>query len=470
MELNKSRLISLLIACLVALTQANYGLVRVTAQTQGLDTLYAVTWNTDIRRSTVWHINVASGKSESLFKLDAVREVVPETTLSKRELSVMKSYADQGLYPSETHTIWQETRGAWRLDTTRLLILTTSDLCNRNVGNLCFGYYELLILDKTKSNEPISVLKIDHHGEVFDKWGCTAPTRDPVGIDSLLLNPLQEKLALTLKPKPNCSPNPRASYTLVVDYSTLPARVLEIPTAFGVSWSPDGNRLAYYSTEECPLPGCIISVNVASLPVNQSQSLPKEVVSTIDTITLDPWILALPTAWANNATLMYPWYIGPEQDTPLMSYRLDTGKRSKTMLENTTLRGSLQRNRLKMSRKYDYYIGSIRRRAVFAIRSIYSDSALYYLATDVILMNARDDLEILSYTPQATIKPLKTLKPLRPAQRIFYNGKEPDIVLIGDGEGCLAQVSSLRAPNGETTPINLSALLPKNECPVHVSP
>jgi uncharacterized membrane protein YcaP (DUF421 family) len=36
----------------------------------------------------------------------------------------------------------------------------------------------------------------------------------------------------------------------------------------------------------------------------------------------------------------------------------------------------LQRNRLKMSRKYDYYIGSIRRRAVFAIRSIYSDSAL----------------------------------------------------------------------------------------------
>ncbi|MEP7284670.1 MAG: hypothetical protein ABI947_02745 [Chloroflexota bacterium] len=400
---------------------------QVYGQAQNIDPFYVITQNNALRRSTIWSIDPANAHAKSIVALNEVSQLKADEVLSQRELSVMQSFSQKETLSPQSATIKQYFQQIQRLDTMQLMLLSNNDVCNRNTMNLCFGYYELLRLNTSDPSKMTSLLKIDYHPKVFDEWGCIRPTNEPIIIDHLLINPKHDVLVYTLRASHNCYTKQVTAQTVIVDFSKLPVSITEIPMARGVSWSPDGNRLAYYSVNDCPSVGCETSVNIITLFNGSSTPLTKGTKSTVATITLAPNTFTLSTGWINNNTLLYQWYGGIEEGAVLVSYNLDSG---------------IQR--------------------IIHLKDAASVNGLYYMNPNHMIFQDQTSLKDISGFGNDNLP----MNNLNSAQQVFYNSRFTDRLLFSNQIGCLQQIFLIDAVTLKSMSIDLSSVLPKNECPI----
>lgn len=189
--------------------------------------------------------------------------------------------------------------GVWLLDSNRLLVQTSNDVCDRVAGG-CYGYFEFLTLD-IPSASLTSLLKVDYHNTAVQNWS-ECPLGAAVYIDSVLPNPTQNSFAFIIRPLSTCQPVSR-SQAYIVNYAALPITLTEIPFAGGVAWSPDGTYLAYYSRDTCQDMICTTSVKLLSMSPG---AIPITITSASFLFTTPLFV-----EWMDNRTVMYQWLVSP---------------------------------------------------------------------------------------------------------------------------------------------------------------
>ncbi|MEO8611288.1 MAG: hypothetical protein ABI690_25550 [Chloroflexota bacterium] len=219
--------------------------------------LYLLTSNVNSRLSSIWEYEVGDAQATRIFTLQQTQRKNGDL-FSAHELAAMRTYVKDygrgeigwGEDYSPTQDIW----AIWQLDSQHLLLQTTNDFQDgwgrtaATAGLGRFGYYEFLILDLT-TWQLKSIFTMDYHDPITNDWeGTSIPF---VQITGVQINPTQNQLALMLIPTSRWLTTFESSI-LIVNYSTLPAKVTHLPRTYSPVWSLDGTRLAYWQTQcEC---------------------------------------------------------------------------------------------------------------------------------------------------------------------------------------------------------------------------
>ncbi|MBZ0099095.1 MAG: hypothetical protein K8F30_08425, partial [Taibaiella sp.] len=215
---------------------------------------YVLTKNITTQVSTLWNIKPGSGSITPVFSLAAVSASSPDTAFSQHEKTVVQAAVDGSIisadWVSSQNIMRQTIQGVWQIAEKRLLLQTATEFCEPISHSVCFGYFEFLILDTDPPSNLQSILKVDYHDSILEHWPHCNVNRDTVYLNQILLNPKESYFALTLKAAKDCYGGGK-SQTRIVDFTHLPVTVGELPNAEGLSWSPDGSRLAYYVDENC---------------------------------------------------------------------------------------------------------------------------------------------------------------------------------------------------------------------------
>lgn len=288
---------------------------------------YVLTKNMTTQVSTVWNIKPDSGGITPVFSLAAVSASSPDMAFSQHEKTVVQAAVDGSIIPADwmsSQNIMRQTiQGVWQITAKRLLLQTATEFCEPISHSVCFGYFEFLILNTDNPSNLQSILKVDYHDSILESWPRCNVNSDTVYFNQILLNPKESYFALTLKAAKDCYGGGK-SQTRIVDFTHLPVTVTELPNAEGLSWSPDGRRLAYYVNENCS--GCPVSINVYSLDNSNT--------TTLKTYTAIPAPVMPITGWENDTTLFYQWVkLNLDNfDTVLISHDLVSGDEVETII------------------------------------------------------------------------------------------------------------------------------------------
>lgn len=282
---------------------------QIGAQGLGPDRIFAVTRNSDSLTSSIWEINPTTGDARQILSLGYSHLGTPRSAFSENELSAFNLGIERGIIQGRTADdmgMIQNIRRVWLFEVNRLLAEISYEVCDRRPGGDCYGYFEFIEVDAI-TGDYTSLFQVDFHHSIAEQWeGC----RPSVYVDTVLLNPTQEKLAFTLKPVDPCYPFPDASYGYLVDYSSHPVQQTPIPFADGISWSPDGNTLAYFTKEACHDSVCDTSIRVLTPSIG---AVP---VTLINSTLYD--LTPLFTAWRDERTVLFQWRDTASSEAPLL--------------------------------------------------------------------------------------------------------------------------------------------------------
>lgn len=276
------------------------GITEASAQAQKPRLFYFVTKDNNSHSTSIWQANTQTNVAQRLTTVRLINSETPNSIFPEHELSELNAAINRGSFlQSNVNTpgVTQAVTGVWLLDSNRLLVQTSNDVCDRVAGG-CYGYFEFLTLD-IPSTSLTSLLKVDYHNVAVQSWS-ECPLGAAVYIDSVLPNPTQNSFAFTLRPISSCHPMSR-SQAYIVDYAASPIAVSEIPFAGGVAWSPDGTYLAYYSRDTCQDIMCATSVKLLSIS-------PGAIPITITSASF-PFTTPLFVEWLDDRTVMYQWLL-----------------------------------------------------------------------------------------------------------------------------------------------------------------
>jgi hypothetical protein len=210
----------------------------------------------------------------------------------------------------------------------------------------CYGYFEFLLADIETGNLT-GLHKVEYHNDVVERFwsGCTPGSS--VYIGTVLPSPGQNKFAFTVKPTETCYPNPDKSQAYVVDFSTLPVGITEIPLADGISWSPSGAILTYYVKDACQVSTCVTSVYIQSIyPASTPTRI--EQASLFHTTPLF-------TAWLDDHTVMYQWRPSESSEGPYYLIWYDINNNNK--VSSPLPQNFLQNGMFYLSREQSHLLG-----------------------------------------------------------------------------------------------------------------
>lgn len=241
--------------------------LQITAQNTGPDRIFVVTHlrTAQERSSTIWEIDLTTGSATALYTRPADTDKYAPTTLSANELAYFDAELAAGLlFPDswrDTEPMKRFIHNVWQLDATRLLLLSSTDLCYVRNNGPCFGYYEFEMLDLEHPETTRSLWTLDYHPAEQGQWpGCSVGPAQKIVISDLHLHPTENKVAFTLVPEGNCGSLTAHSYghTFVIDFSEPQVEVVDVPNASVADWSPDGTRLLVFGLEDsgCHSGGC----------------------------------------------------------------------------------------------------------------------------------------------------------------------------------------------------------------------
>lgn len=228
-----------------------------------LDQFYFVSVHNQTQTETIWEANGTNSDLRAIMRVQRNdSETTPLQKFSPNELRVLN---DANTFNISAHTpgITRIIEGIWLLDEARLLGLTINRICDRPLEG-CFGYYEFLAIDAV-TGYSTSLLKIDIHDPVVNAWkNCSVLSAVVIG--NVLINPSPRinQFAFTVFPKDSCQGYQRQAEVRIVDYSTLPPTVTTLSKTHGISWSPDGQNLAYFTRENCAAQLCDTAIRTAT--------------------------------------------------------------------------------------------------------------------------------------------------------------------------------------------------------------
>lgn len=194
-------------------------------------------------RWTVWRFDPNTMTSEVIYSLQD-QPLVSIEVLSPIE---QQALVDLNLwYPVDF--LASQIGGIWTLSGERLLIQVEYFQCNDMAtgSDQCAGYSELLLISGTTVRP---LIQIDYHyppaSEALTCW------RGDPHLNTVIPNPTQDQAVLVLtKGHSNCELT--NSWAIQLDFSqSTPVVLDEWPYSYQFSWSPDGEKLAYFDLSGC---------------------------------------------------------------------------------------------------------------------------------------------------------------------------------------------------------------------------
>lgn len=299
-------LLVLLISLTLSVSSFYSMLAQATAQALGPDIFYFISYNETSESNTIWEASMISENSRPILTLEGQSNQSPREAFPESEFLRLEDAISRGVFwasVADASHIGQETLGVWGLDSERLLVLASYYVSHAYYHEL-LGYYEFSILnipDGTLS----SLTKIAYYQPLAGDWGCDPNT--PVWVSDVKPNPTSDRFAYTLKIEDRWCSSHRGQ-TYIVDYSTSPAEITEIPWANKIAWDPDGAQLAYTTRalcgdHDCPAGYYTLSMTPGATPTMIDQH---EIYGTSPT----------PISWLNNQSVVYQ-YDEPPTENPL---------------------------------------------------------------------------------------------------------------------------------------------------------
>lgn len=323
-----------IILCTSGLLVAAHPRASSSAQKSGLERIFVVSHvrSEQEQSSTIWAINVQTGDASALHTRPAPVTAFAPAMLSDNELAYFDAELASGLiFPDnwrDTRPMTQYIHQVWQVDTSRLLVLSSTDLCYVRNNGPCFGYYEFEILDLEQPNTMRSVWKLDYHpAQQAQWWGCEVGPVSKVVIADLQLHPTQDRVAFTLAPEGNCGSDIAHSrgHAYVLDFSAAQTEIVDVGSGSVSAWSPDGMRLLVFGMAN---PSCRSLTCEAFARIYDVSSGRPTLVHEIPY--QSSGLLAQPV-WLTNTQIVYQGIIEAGfDDTPnaLFLYDLETGEQT----------------------------------------------------------------------------------------------------------------------------------------------
>lgn len=277
---------------------------QISSNLNNLASLYLVSDNQNTQNTTIWEYSLTNNQTRLIYEMDLLGDVSPDDSFSDHERQRLAQSIERGEFPAEAlteYTTLNRISGIWPLSDAELLVLTRHDVCSPTAMLYCYGHFEFLVVDLAASNfASRSLLKFDFHDRVVEDWvECTSETG--LTIDAVNPSPDEKHFVFTVRPLSRCYPLQDHSAAYLVDYEN--ATTVKITNANGVSWSPDGTKLAYYLRGDCDDTACESSINLFDV---QSQ--------TSTTLYAAPlyYSSAVFTTWTDDTTVMFQWLVSPD--------------------------------------------------------------------------------------------------------------------------------------------------------------
>lgn len=268
------------------------------------EVFYFLSIDNQTKNTSIWAANAGTVNADKLLTVDYKNLSTPNQLFSSHEVAVLNSAISQGAYSRatpDTSGVFQTIQAVWLIDEGNLLIQTSNEICQSPFLN-CYGFYELFILNLVSGNLS-SIYKVDYHSELTRDWdGCGE--NSIIHIDQVLLHPYEPKFSLTVKPAVPCSTDQEKSVAIIADYLKAPTTIVLIPLASGLSWSPDGQYLAFYSQDHC------MTMCTASIYVMDGTNTTPTILHHAPLANQTP----LFTQWIDNRTLIYQWRVSQHAD------------------------------------------------------------------------------------------------------------------------------------------------------------
>lgn len=210
---------------------------------------------TNIYTSDTAILEVASygEDTRTVYTLPLQNTSTPREAFSAHEFAQLEN---AGLFPVEqfdAKSITQRLTQVWQVNASQLLAQVNTEFCYRVID--CWGYYEFLLIELA-SGDAVSLLTIDYHAQENENLGC--PVGHQVFVDRVLPNPTQDSFVFTVKDSYGCSSNTALIY--LIEFSEIPAQVIEMPLGENIAWSPDGSTLTYITRDNCEYMMCVMRI------------------------------------------------------------------------------------------------------------------------------------------------------------------------------------------------------------------
>jgi hypothetical protein len=259
-----------------------------------------VTYDNSSQMSSIWSISRKNLTATKLKSIALNSGLNPKDTLPnvEQELLAAASKREPALKDLASRPLSQIYLGAWWADAETIIIQQLKSLCYNVDTEYCFGFYEFSVLRLSTGVEN-RIIQIPLHNN-FEKAmsGCQANLQ--TRIHNIRINTNQRKMALTLSPEQPCSGVVQhPSRTFIVDYAQPSLGVQTLEMVDGVSWSPDGNSLAYIRMI------CDQKICSGTVEIQQIRTGARITVANASEV---PHNWPSVTAWINNTTMIYQWF------------------------------------------------------------------------------------------------------------------------------------------------------------------
>jgi hypothetical protein len=414
--------ISVIILVGLGLFTVKYQVQSVDAQFVEIGEVLVVSNNSTTRQSHIWKINPVTNTIESLWALDFLSSETPNDIFPQVELDALNSAVAQGSFlqgTADNLKVGRRFQAAWLLEPTLLLALTGNEVCDRVAGG-CFGYYEFLLID-SQTNSVSSLSKISYHDSLLADWECTPDVLVTMG--EVLPNPKYSTFAFTIYSSDTCGLYLTGTHTYIIQYSST-SILYELDMAAGISWSPNGEKLAYYTRTNCATPACDTTVNVLDVNSGAVSSLREG---------LHIYNQPMFTVWLDNEFVMYQWLVSPTG-----------GEGTLTVFWHNTSNGN----------EFSHLLDKP-----------FLATEMYYLENGgASLLGIRNDQIALGLSAQPNWNPVTTISNIT---RIFYNSKYNSYVFTNSA---VNGVMNIVHADLNTSTIDLRDIIPPDEAIAFVSP
>ena len=284
------------------------------AQDAGETLLYLIVQTPDTPSGTLWMWNTQTDQAHTLWAPDEHTAATVGETLSPQERALMqRTLGTELAAEAMSRPLAQRLWCVWALGQGRLLLLSTRSFCAVTSGLVCFGVYELGLLDMA-SNAYRPLAQHDLHGTAHSEGTCGA--QNPLQIGEVRRHS-ERWITVSVQPadKDWCY-HPDDVFTLLLDLSADAERPAEIlARVTDLSLSPTGGQALFYRLGACaPTRTCNVALVQTDFP-NQTH---ETIVRRGQIAFGDLW--ALRSAWTDASTVLYSW-VAPEH---LDAYRLYT--------------------------------------------------------------------------------------------------------------------------------------------------
>lgn len=288
--------------------------IEIVASAQSNHRFYAVVYDFNaskqgLGQSIVFRVDAESNTKQEVWSLMENTSLNAIQHLPQREQSFLET-ARKGAIgvttdPLNTRTITQNVQGFWELSQEYFLVLIANSVC---YGTACGGFYSFHTLESTTGVLTL-LSKLDYHESVLSKSQTCSSEWAKVHIADVILNPVKNQFAYTIKGDRNCVNT--FGYTKIVNFEVTPATETLLDWVTGAKWSPQGTTLAYYRRDSnCSLNACDLTILTTSVQtITSSQNIIKQGP-------IHPDILLF-LSWISENSIAYSWQLPPaNSETP----------------------------------------------------------------------------------------------------------------------------------------------------------